>query len=221
MTVTCKKRREINAFFFKCSDKHQWNTLQSKAATVIAEEIFSPKSEKDGVVILELLAMRIHFKFKPCRIYSSFLPLLLLENHFVVLFSPTESQLLNITSQPTSPVSVLEGQPLRLEWTFSVQRTFRRVQLSISGEAVAFMEQSLTSIFLNQRFTDRLTASTTETNATITFLSLNRTDSNDYVFAVLDTSGGTVQSHFKVVVQCKYERLLPSLLLIEELTPLS
>lgn len=118
-------------------------------------------------------------------------------------FSPIESQLLNITSQPTSPVSVLEGQPLRLEWKFSVQRTFRRVQVSISGEALPFLEKSFTSMFLRGRFTGRLTASTTETNATITFFSVNRTDSNDYVFVVLDTSGGSVQVPFQVVVQCK------------------
>ena len=118
-------------------------------------------------------------------------------------FSPIESQLLNITSQPTSPVTGLEGQPLRLEWKFSVQGTFLRVQLSFSGAAIAFLEKTLTTTFLIGRFTGRLTASATETNATITFLSLNRTDSNDYVFAVLDTNGASVTAPLQVVVQCK------------------
>ena len=124
---------------------------------------------------------------------------------FVIFFSTTESQLLNITSQPTSPVSLLEGQPLRLDWTFSVQRTFRRVQLAFSGKAVPFLETTLTTFFLSGQFTGRLIASATETNATITFLSVSKSDSNDYVFAVLDTDGHSVTAPFKVVVQCKYE----------------
>lgn len=123
----------------------------------------------------------------------------------VIFFSTTESQLLNITSQPTSPVSLLEGQPLRLDWTFSVQRTFRRVQLGFSGNAAPFLEKTLTTLFLSGQFTGRLIASATETNATITFLSVSRSDSNDYVFAVLDTDGDSLTAPFEVVVQCKYE----------------
>lgn len=127
-----------------------------------------------------------------------------MENQCVVFFSCAESQLLTIVSQPWSPVIVLEGQALKLEWTFSVNRTFRRVQLSFLGESVAFLERSLTTLFLNERFDGRLTASTTETNATISFLSVSKSDSNDYVFAVLDTSGGSVTAPLQVVVQCKY-----------------
>ena len=118
---------------------------------------------------------------------------------------PAESQLFNITSQPSSSVTVLEGQPLTLNWTFSVQRTFRRVQLSLSGKAVPFLEKTLTTLFLSGQFTGRLIASATETNATITFLSVSKSDSNDYVFAVLDTDGDSVEASFEIVVQCKYE----------------
>lgn len=118
------------------------------------------------------------------------------------LVGETESQLFNITSQPSSPVTVLEGQSLRLNWTFSVQRTFRRVQLSFLGKAVPFLEKALTTLFLSSQFTGRLIASATETNATITFLSVTKSDSNDYVFAVLDTDGDSVTASFEVVVQC-------------------
>ncbi|XP_067028898.1 hemicentin-1-like isoform X2 [Acropora muricata] len=117
------------------------------------------------------------------------------------LVAETESQLFNIISQPSSPVTVLEGQRLRLNWTFSVQRTFRRVQLSFSGKAVAFLEKTLTSLTLSTKFNDRLLASATETNATITFLSVNKSDSNDYIFAILDTDGDSVEAPFEVVVQ--------------------
>ncbi|XP_074634270.1 neuronal growth regulator 1-like [Acropora palmata] len=50
---------------------------------------------------------------------------------------------------------------------------------------------SLTTTFLVPAFVRSLTASTTGRNATITFFSVNRTDSNNYIFKVLDTSGTT------------------------------
>ena len=108
-----------------------------------------------------------------------------------------------ILSQPPTPVRVLEGQPLKLEWTFNVQGTFRRVQLAFSGDAAGFVEVTLTGSFPLPAFNDRLAASTTERNATITFLSVNRTDSADYVFGVLDSSGVT-EEPVKVIVECEY-----------------
>ena len=108
-----------------------------------------------------------------------------------------------ILSQPPTPARILEGQPLKLEWTFSVQGTFRRVQLAFSGTAAGFLEKSPTGSFIEPAFQGRLTASTTERNATITFFSMNRTDSADYVFAVLDSSGLT-EEPLKVIVECEY-----------------
>ena len=92
---------------------------------------------------------------------------------------------------------------MKLEWTFTVQGTFRRVQLAFSGVPAAFLETRLTGSFIEPAFEGRLTASTTERNATITFLSVNRTDSADYVFAVLDSSGVTGEP-VKVIVECEY-----------------
>ena len=117
------------------------------------------------------------------------------------LFCSIES--VKILSQPPSPVRVFEGQPLRLEWTFSVQGTFRRVQLGFLGSPAAFVEASLSSIFIEAAFSDRLTLSTTKRNATVTFFSMNRTDSADYVFGVFDSSGVTTEP-LKIIVQCKY-----------------
>ena len=108
-----------------------------------------------------------------------------------------------ILSQPPTPVLVLEGQHLKLEWTFSVHGTFRRVQLGFSGSSAGFVEKSLTGSFIEPAFKGRLTAGTTERNATITFFSINRTDSADYIFAVLDSAGVTAEP-LKIIVECKY-----------------
>ena len=119
-----------------------------------------------------------------------------------VLFGSIESA--TIFSRPPSPVRVLEGQPLKLEWTFSAQGTFRRVQLGFSGSAVGFLEMSLSSSFIEPAFSDRLTASTTERNSTITFSSVNRNDSANYVFGVSDSSGIT-EAPLEITVECKYK----------------
>lgn len=117
------------------------------------------------------------------------------------MFGSIESA--TILSQPPSPVRVLEGQPLKLEWSFSVQGTFRRSQLGFSGSVAGFLEMSLTSTFIEPAFSDRLTASTTERNTTITFFSVDRTDNANYVFGVYDSSGVTGVP-LKVIVECKY-----------------
>ena len=117
------------------------------------------------------------------------------------LFCSTESATI-LSQQPPTPVRVLEGQPLKLEWTFSVQGTFRRVHLGFSGAVSGFVEVTLTGSFPLPAFKGRLTARTTERNATITFFSMNRTDSANYVFGVLDTSGFTKEP-LEVIVECK------------------
>ena len=123
-----------------------------------------------------------------------------------VVFYTTESQAPTIVFQPPSPVLVLEGQPLTLEWTFSVPRTFLRMQLGFPGSFLALVEASpgspgnVRGVFLG-----RVSAITTETNATITFFSLNRTDTGSYVFAVLDTIGAFAQAQLQLIVQCKYK----------------
>ena len=117
------------------------------------------------------------------------------------MFGSIESA--TILLQPPSPVRVLEGQPLKLEWSFSVQGTFRRSQLGFSRSVAGFLEISLSSTFIEPVFSDRLTASTTERNTTITFFSVDRTDNANYVFGVYDSSGVT-EVPLKVIVECKY-----------------
>ena len=108
-----------------------------------------------------------------------------------------------VLSQPPSPVRVLEGQPLKLEWTLSVQGIFRRLELQLSGAFGAFVEITSSSTFIDPEFQGRLTASLTGRNVTITFFSVNRTDSANYDFKVFD-SAGSITVPLKVIVECKY-----------------
>ena len=101
---------------------------------------------------------------------------------------------------------MLEGQPLTLNWMFSIPRTFLRVQLGFTRSFLPLIEASLGSPgAIRGVFLGRVNASTTETNATITFFSLNRTDTGSYVFIVLDTLGANARAQLQLIVQCKYK----------------
>ncbi|XP_067019266.1 B-cell receptor CD22-like isoform X1 [Acropora muricata] len=117
-----------------------------------------------------------------------------------------ESQVVNITSQPPSPASVLEGQPLTLEWSFRVAKTLLRVQLGLNGALLPLVEAYFgSSIITRGAFRGRVTASRTETNATITFSAVNRIDTGSYVFAVVDTDGDSATASLQLIVQFKPE----------------
>ncbi|XP_074634450.1 uncharacterized protein LOC141892995 [Acropora palmata] len=119
---------------------------------------------------------------------------------FSVIYD-AESQLVTITSQPASPLRVLERQPLTLEWTFSVVRTILRVEVAVRGSRLAFVEASPSSIVIRGNFRGRVSAGITQTNATITIFSLNRTDTAKYVFAVIDTDGDFADAPLQLIVQ--------------------
>ncbi|XP_067033410.1 hemicentin-1-like isoform X2 [Acropora muricata] len=112
-----------------------------------------------------------------------------------------EAESATVLSLPPTPVHVLEGQPLKLKWSFSVQGTFRRVEFVFAGGGALILHTSLTTTFLVPAFVGRLTASTTGRNATITFFSVNRTDSNNYIFKVLDSDSGTTEVSLEVIVE--------------------
>ena len=104
----------------------------------------------------------------------------------------------------------LEGQPLTLNWTFSAGATLFRVELGVSGSRLALVELSPGSTRIRGIFSGRVDAIYTETNATITFSSLNRTDTATYLFVVLDEKDASAQVTLQLIVQCKYKLKHPS-----------
>lgn len=100
----------------------------------------------------------------------------------------------------------MEGEPLKLEWRFSVAKTLLRVQLGFSGSSVPFIEASPGSpSAILEEFLGRVWASSSQTNATITFSSVNRTDTASYVFAVINTDRDFAVAPLQLIVQCKYK----------------
>ena len=133
------------------------------------------------------------------------------------LSSPTELQVVNITSQPPSPVSVLEGEPLTLEWAFSVPNRVQRVEFQIEGSSelppIESSPGSPSSIARELR--GRVNASSTQTNARITFFSVNRMDAASYIFVVINIDRLDARAPLELIVQCKYKLYHSSLLFTE------
>ncbi|XP_044180195.1 fibroblast growth factor receptor 3-like isoform X2 [Acropora millepora] len=118
------------------------------------------------------------------------------------LIYDTESQAANFTSQPPSPVNALEGELLTLDWTFSVPNTVRRVGLSFKGVAALLLEASPGSPNgIGTKLRGRVNASTTQTNARIIFFSVNRIDSANYTFAVIDNNFVSTSVPLELIVQ--------------------
>ena len=117
-------------------------------------------------------------------------------------FFPAESQV-TITTQPSSPLRVLEGRPLTLEWTYSLERsvTLRRWEFGIAGEILTIVDV----LFNGDTYIadDRVTVNITGTNVTITFLALNRNDSNHYIFRVFGSGFTSDSSDVEIIVECK------------------
>ena len=112
---------------------------------------------------------------------------------------------MTITSQPLSQLRALERQPLTLKWTFSVARTFLRVELGVSGSLIALVEASRGSSSVRGVFRGRVSASSTQMNATITIFSLDRSDTRTYTFSVIDTDGDFASAPLQLIVLCKYK----------------
>ncbi|XP_068685571.1 fibroblast growth factor receptor 1-like isoform X2 [Montipora foliosa] len=118
----------------------------------------------------------------------------------ILLICPeTESQV-TITPHFSSPVLVLEGQPLTLKWTYSIQgSSFRRVEFEISGASVPIIEASLSG----NPFTtdDRVSVNISGTYVTIMFRTVDRNDSNDYTLIVLTSGPSIGAANVKIIVQ--------------------
>ena len=119
-------------------------------------------------------------------------------------FYRLESQVPTITSAPSSPVQVVEGESVTLEWTYNTGGSaFQEAELRSQGFAVIVTKTAGASTIIVPAFYGRLTANITETNASITFLAVNRSDSRTYDFVVVNQAFRTALQQFTMDVQCK------------------
>ena len=118
------------------------------------------------------------------------------------LFS--ELQAPTITPAFSSPLHVVEGESVTLEWTYNLHGVaFYQTTLRFQGGAVLTKTQG-GAAFISSRFRGRITENITESFASVKFLSINRTDSSTYVLTVFNDDGLEKRDTVELQVQCKF-----------------
>ena len=101
-------------------------------------------------------------------------------------------------------MQVVEGESVTLEWTYNTGgSSFQEAEFETQGFAFVVKTTTGPSTIIFPAFRGRLTANITETNASITFLAVNRSDSRTYDFVVFNQDFNSALQQVTLDVQCK------------------
>ena len=93
---------------------------------------------------------------------------------------------------------------MTLQWTYNTGGSaFQEAEFESQGFPFIVRKTSGVSINILLSFVGRLTADITETNASITFLAVDRGDSRVYDFSLLNQDSQFTVESFTMDVQCK------------------
>ena len=99
---------------------------------------------------------------------------------------------------------MVEGESVNLKWTYSIGGGgFRQAELVTQGEPFVVDRLRQEPIAIGPAFVGRVTANITETNTSITFLAVNRSDSRTYDFIVHNENRLTDDRALEIQVQCE------------------
>ena len=119
-------------------------------------------------------------------------------------FYRLESQAPTITSAPSNPLQLVEGGNVTLQWTYNTGGSaFQEAAFESRGFPFIVRKTTGASAIIFPAFVGRLTANITETNASITFLLVNRSDSRVYEFVVFNQDFRIALQQFTMDVLCK------------------
>ena len=98
----------------------------------------------------------------------------------------------------------MEGESVTLKWTYNIGGGgFREAEFDTQGVTFVLDRFRQEPIAINSAFAGRVTANITETNASITFLSVNRNDSGTYNFKIENEDRKGVERALVIDVQCE------------------
>ena len=121
-----------------------------------------------------------------------------------VIFYFKELQAPTITPAFSSPLHVVEGESVTLEWTYNLHGVdFTQMVFSIQGGAFVIQKFQTNAPFITAIFRCRVENNITERFASIKFLSMNRTDSRTYTLSVVNANGEQTVDTVEIQVLCK------------------
>ena len=99
---------------------------------------------------------------------------------------------------------VVEGESVTLEWTYDLGGSaFRQAEFDTAGVSFVVDRFRQEPVEINSAFVGRVTANITETNASITFLAVSRSDSKSYEFTVQNENRESDVRTLDIEVQCE------------------
>ena len=127
---------------------------------------------------------------------SSLRKMLIFSSLFLAMLTPV------ITSEPQSPLNVVEGQSVTLNWTYNLNGDHLLTSFGEAGES-SFVRKLASNpgvIILDEHF-GRVRANLTDSFSSITFLAVNgSTDTKTYVFTVFNSGGDVATSTVDIQV---------------------
>ena len=144
------------------------------------------RKRSGGLLFLHLYVM----------VSSSLRKMLILSSLFLAMLTPV------ITSEPQSPLEVVEGQSVTLNWTYNLNGDHF---LTSFGEAGGSLIRRLASnpriIIIPDEYSGRVRANLTDSFSSITFLAVNgSTDTKTYVFTLFNSGGNVATSTVDIQV---------------------
>ena len=125
-----------------------------------------------------------------------------MEQLFFVCF--LELQAPTINPAFSSPLRVVEGESVTLEWTYNLHGVdFNQMVFSIQSGAFVVQKFQTNAPFITSIFRGRVANNITESFASIKFLAINRTDSRTYTLTVVNTNGEQTFDTVEIQVLCK------------------
>ena len=132
---------------------------------------------------------------------SSLRKMLILSSLFLAMQTPV------ITLEPQSPLKVVEGQSVTLNWTYNLNGDQLLTSFGVIGESAFASKQAANlETVISGEYSGRVRADFTDSFSSITFLAVNgSTDSRAYVFQVFNSRGSSATSTVVIEVQgeCK------------------
>ena len=144
------------------------------------------RKRSGGLLFLHLYVM----------VSSSLRKMLILSSLFLAMLTPV------ITSEPQSPLKVVEGQSVTLNWTYNLNGDHFLTSFGEAGGSP--LVRKITSnpgVIIRDEYSGRVRANLTDSFSSITFLAVNSsTDTKTYVFTVFNSGGNVATSTVDIQV---------------------